>query len=312
MNSKNEITFCLSTHNNLNYLKLAVYSVRKYSYYKNAPFVIYAENCDDGTNQWLKENKKKYNLTPYIESKNKIVRGIGGGANFAVRKAETKYVMLLHSDFFVSKDWDKYCMNTMKTHGDSKLYISSYRFEPNIFNKTEKENQKRYGTTIFEKDKFGEYYTNFKESDFINYAEQFSNYNEGKLIYRGEGVSGLFRKDDWDYIGGNDPYFAPASYEDIDLFLRMLIEGFKFILNPQSIVYHFGARGSHFPTDDFSKSSYRQIISEKTNSRQWLKKWGKYPIKDKNDFIYPTPYFYHRYYNLKEKNAHYNFFNKIK
>jgi len=54
------ITFTLSTFNTLNYLKLAIESVRKNSYYKHAPFVIHAENCTDGTDEWLLENKDKY------------------------------------------------------------------------------------------------------------------------------------------------------------------------------------------------------------------------------------------------------------
>ena len=53
------ITFTLSTFNTINYLKLAVQSVRENSYYKDAPFVIHAENCTDGTDEWLEEVKRK-------------------------------------------------------------------------------------------------------------------------------------------------------------------------------------------------------------------------------------------------------------
>ena len=56
------MTFCISTYNNNNYLQLAIKSVRENSYFKDAPFVIHAENCTDGTNEWLEENKEKYNL----------------------------------------------------------------------------------------------------------------------------------------------------------------------------------------------------------------------------------------------------------
>lgn len=310
MDSKNEITFCLSTHNNLEYLKMAVYSVRKYSYYKDAPFIIYAENCRDGTNDWLRENKDKYDLDIYIENGNYVPRGIGGGINFAVDKAKTKYIMLLHSDFFVSKNWDKYCMETMKENGDSKLWISSFRIEPDIF-----ENGVGYkpGTLVVNRGKFGEFYYNFNEHYFIKYAQQFSEKNKNKIIYKGQGVSGLIRKDDWDYIGGNDPLFSPASFEDMDLFLRMLCEGFDFILTPQSVVYHFGARGSHFPNDYFNNSSKRQKIAEQNNLYNWLKKWGKPLIKDeRNDFISVSSYFRHRYFNLKEKKLHFNYKKKIK
>lgn len=51
-----KITFCISTYNNLEYLKIAIDSVRKNSYFKDAPFIIHAENCTDGTDEWLKEN----------------------------------------------------------------------------------------------------------------------------------------------------------------------------------------------------------------------------------------------------------------
>ena len=61
------ITFCISTYNNLPYLKLAIESVRQHSYYKNAPFIIHAENCNDGTDEWLEENAAQYSLEFYID-----------------------------------------------------------------------------------------------------------------------------------------------------------------------------------------------------------------------------------------------------
>ena len=61
------LSFCISTYNNLEYLKLAVESVRKNSYFKDAPFIIHAENCDDGTDEWLDAYHQDYNLDYYIE-----------------------------------------------------------------------------------------------------------------------------------------------------------------------------------------------------------------------------------------------------
>ena len=71
---KHKITTCISTNNNLDYLKLAVQSVRQNAYYKDMPIVVYAENCEDGTDEWLSDNP--YNLDYYIE-KNKVEKGIG-------------------------------------------------------------------------------------------------------------------------------------------------------------------------------------------------------------------------------------------
>ena len=56
----------------------------------------------------------------------------------------------------------------------------------------------------------------------------------------------MMRKKDWDYLGGNDGIFAPVSYEDIDMYVRMGLEGYNCVHTTKSILYHFAARGSHF------------------------------------------------------------------
>ena len=76
------ITTTISTNNNLEYLKLALRSIRWNAHYHDMPIIVHAENCTDGTNEWLEENKDKYNLEVYIEPNNKVRRGIGGGMNF--------------------------------------------------------------------------------------------------------------------------------------------------------------------------------------------------------------------------------------
>ena len=106
MKHSNPLTHCISTYNNLPYLKLAVESVRKNSYYRDAPFIIHAENCTDGTNEWLEENGENYKLDYYLDMHNDEAKGIGGGMNFCADKVQTEYINFLHSDFVVTRDWD--------------------------------------------------------------------------------------------------------------------------------------------------------------------------------------------------------------
>ena len=266
------ITFCISTFNNLEYLKLAVESVRKNSYFKDAPFIIHAENCDDGTDEWLDAYHQDYNLDYYIE-KNPEPVGIGGGMNFCAEKVQTEYIMFLHSDFYVSKDWDKACLDIFKKYPDKKLWVSSHRIEPQMFPNS----QTRPGTVIAPKDYLGAYWNDFNKEGFELWAEQFVQMNDFE-IPKGEGVSGLVRKKDWDAIGGNDPIFAPASWDDMDLFLRMLQAGYEFILTSKSLVWHFGARGSHRLEENNGQTSQRQKEAEAKNQQKWLAKWGKFPI----------------------------------
>ncbi len=265
------ITFCISTFNNLPYLKIAIDSVRKNSHYKDAPFIIHAENCNDGTDKWLIENKEKYQLDVYLD-KNEIPLGIGGGMNFCADKVETEFIMFLHSDFYVTKDWDIKLMDVFEKYPNQKLWVNSHRVEPNMFNNPDQ----RPGTVIVPKETFGAYHNDFKDQIFDLWAKEFTDTNDFE-IPKGEGVSGLIRKKDWDEIGGNDDLFAPASWDDMDLFLRMLQSGFGFILTTKSLVYHFGARGSHRLEENDNKSSERQIKAERDNAQKWLKKWGSMP-----------------------------------
>jgi len=273
------MTFCISTYNNLDYLKLAVKSVRKNSYYKDAPFIVHAENCNDGTDNWLDSNFKKYNLEYYID-KNDPPLGIGGGMNFCADKVQTEFINFLHSDFYVTKNWDKALMDIFEKYPEEKLWVNSHRIEPQMFSDSES----RPGTLVVSQNTFGAYYNDFDTDLFDEWSSEFVKINNFEIA-KGEGVSGLIRKKDWDEIGGNDPLFAPASWEDMDLFLRMLNKGFKFVLPSTSLIWHFGARGSHRLEENEGQSSERQIKAEQDNETKWLKKWGRMPQYDEIGFI---------------------------
>lgn len=268
------LTFCISTYNNLEYLKIAIDSVRVNSYYKDSPFIIHAENCTDGTNEWLSENKQKYNLEYYIDI-NDSPKGIGGGMNFCADKVSTEYIMFLHSDFYVTKDWDKPLLDLFDKYSSEKLWVNSWRVEPAMFPGSET----TYGNIVVDKDVFGEYHNNFNSKLFNTWTSEFTNDNDIE-IPRGLGVSCLIRKSDWDEIGGNDPQFAPTSWDDHDLFLRMHKKGFKFITISKSLIYHFGARGSHRLEENDNKSSERQMLAEQQNAQKFYNKWGGMPLFD--------------------------------
>ena len=108
-------------------------------------------------------------------------------------------------------------------------------------------------------------------------------------VRKGEGVSGLIRKEDWDYIGGNDDRFAPAYYEDMDLFIRMQNENFKFMLTSQSLMYHFASRASRFPDDDLTQRPKELSDVEQNSMKEFIGKYGRLPETDDNDFVKPLP-----------------------
>jgi hypothetical protein len=65
----------------------------------------------------------------------------------------------------------------------------------------------------------------------------------------------------------------------------MLQHGIRFVLPSKSLIFHFGARGSHRLEENNGQSSQRQKESEKRNIEKWLAKWGRLPIFDEYGMI---------------------------
>ena len=60
----------------------------------------------------------------------------------------------------------------------------------------------------------------------------------------------------------------------------MLNEGYEFILTSNSLVWHFGARGSHRLEENGGQSSERQKRAEAENIAKFYNKWKGLPTFD--------------------------------
>ena len=129
----NKITSVIPTYNNLPFLKLTVKSVRQNCYYNDMPIFIFAENCTDGTNEWLAENADRLNIDYHVEMDNVEQRGIGGGIDLCVSQVKTEFVNILHSDFWVGPNQD---IELLKLYDDiepgERLIASSFNFNNSI------------------------------------------------------------------------------------------------------------------------------------------------------------------------------------
>lgn len=276
------VTTCISSHNNLNYVKLAYESVRKNAYHKDQPIVIHAENCDDGTDEWLTELHDK-NVQVFIE-KNEVPRGIGGGMDFCVSKVTTKYVNIIHADMWIAPNQDIELQKIIEEgDGIDRIIASSFRIQPKIF---PNDPDYRPGTVFVSTNEFGEFHHNFDKEWFDEWSQKLSDMPETR-VRKGGGAGFFCKTEDYIWIGGNDPLFAPASFDDMDLFIRMQLEGYKFVMSSKSVLYHFSARGSHFKDDDITRTGQRQIQAESRNARKFIDKWGRLPQHDDQTFVKP-------------------------
>jgi GT2 family glycosyltransferase len=280
---EHKITTCINTNNNLDYLKLAIQSVRQNAYYKDMPIIVYAENCTDGTNEWLSEQD---NITFIIEQ-NEVAKGIGGGMDVCVANTTTEFVNIIHSDMWVAPNQDIELLKLYDNIDKSeRLIASSFRIQPKIF---PNDPDYRPGTVFVPAEAFGAYHHDFDYNEFDNWSTEFSN-NNSIIVRKGGGAGFFCRTEDYKWIGGNDPLFAPASFDDMDLFIRMQLENYTFKMTSKSIVYHFSARGSHFrdeAKDKFNSKSKRQITAEQNNTQKFYNKWGQLPTHDEETFVKP-------------------------
>ena len=107
-----------------------------------------------------------------------------------------------------------------------------------------------------------------------------------KILVAG-GAGYMCRVDDQKWIGGNDPMFEPMYWEDKDLFMRMQLEGYKFIMTSKSIQWHFSSRASRFPDDNIKSRPDRLAKIEQNSTRKFIEKWGRLPQEDKETFVIP-------------------------
>ena len=270
-------TWVINSYKSLPYLKLAVESIRVNAYYKNQPIIVYTEN-DTETRDWLLQQ-------PDIEciyEENAIPKGIGGGVNEAIKRVKTEYFNLIHSDFYISRHYDKPLLDVVSST-EAPIVACAWRLEPNIFN-----NQDRLGTVFAPVNGgFGVYHHDFLKEEFLYWADEFVKLSNAPDFRKVEGVSYMMRTK---YFLNNSDVYRPTSYEDHDQSVRMQLEGYDFIVTGKALVWHFGARSSHFlgQHDKLTGTSDRQKITEARNYNRWLRIWGESPKFDSVGFIQVT------------------------
>lgn len=279
------ITTCIGTYNSLPYLKLAIDSIRKNEHFKS-PLIVFADGCTDGTNEWLEENKERYDITTIIEPRCENSSN-GYGMNRCAEEVKTEFINFIHADMYCAKDFDLALYNRITSYPDSERWlISSYRIQPNVFHNGQEPD--RPATVMVDPNMFGDLPENFDSIRFDEAAKEFMHDYQEFSIAKAEGCSFIIRKRDWDFIGGNDLRFKPNGFDDMDLFLRMRMQGFKYETIGSSVVYHFAGRGGNgFFGKGLGQRNQSNANGEMISGKAFIEKWGRYPIYDELGMVMP-------------------------
>lgn len=251
-----KITFCIPSKDNLRYLKTCIPSIRKNAFRDDHDIIVFVDQDNDGTVDWLKEVNEKYNLRYLINPKlNKERFGIGMAYDECIRAAKTDIVMVFHADMMLGKNADKLAFDHLK----SKTAVSCTRVEPPL--------HPNNGEKIIRN--FGIWPEEFVDEGFDKFVE------ENKDVTKT--TNGIFApwmvyKQEFLDIGGHDPVLKSCR-EDSDVFNRMQLEGFTFIQPWNSLVYHLTGRGAGSFSGD--KERHDEWQKEMQNStKEFIRKWG--------------------------------------
>jgi len=254
-----KITFCIPSKNNLRYLKSSVNSIKQNSTLDNE-ILVWVDQDNDGTIEWLKQNNIKYLVNPNNEP-----QGIAVGYNRCIEAASNKIVCMFHADMFMGKGFD---INIAK-HLKPKTVIAGTRIEPPLHPEGKEKIVKG----------FGMYPEDFKEEEFNNFVSQI------QIEQKDQITNGIFApwacyRNEIMKIGMHDEIFH-SYHEDSDIFNRFILNGMELIQSRDALVYHLTCRGGMFQDgiEQITKDEKFHDMKDKA-AKYYLRKWGSWIKND--------------------------------
>lgn len=258
------ISFVIPSKNNLNYLKNAYNSIRKY--YNQHEIVILDDSSKDGTVDWINSLKDE-NLTTYFNKGDYVGHTIL--YNIGVKLAKNDVFSIFHADMICGPN---YVENLLK-HLKEKTVVSATRIEPPLHPAGKEKIVMNFGLE----------HDDLKINEFEKFCilEQTKNKD---VTTKGIFAPWCMYKKDFLAIGGHDEIFAPFPFEDSDIFQRFILTGYNIIQSRDSLVYHLTCRG-HRWTEQVQKDDdfYKQCVHLK--SKEFIRKWGNWIKND--EYSYP-------------------------
>ena len=118
----NNVTLVIPTYNNLQHIKNAYTSIRKY--YPTLELVLLDDGSSDGTFEWLEETKSKDSNVILYRSEERVGHTIL--YDVGIDMAKNEIIGIIHADMIVSEN---YLENLLK-HLDKGKVVCATRIEP--------------------------------------------------------------------------------------------------------------------------------------------------------------------------------------
>ena len=204
------------TYNKLEYTKLCIESIRKFTKKGSYEIIVVDNNSTDDTVEWLRQQG---DLKVIYNDENK---GFPGGCNQGIEIASGENILLLNNDAIVTPNW---LYNLDKAlWSDEKIGAVSCQA-----------NTCSYNQSIHVD------YNSMEE--MLEFANRYNVSNEElwddrlKLI----GFCFMVKKSVIDEVGNLDERFFPGNFEDDDISFRIIEKGYRLILCKDTFLHHYGS-----------------------------------------------------------------------
>ena len=236
------------TYNKLNYTKLCIESIRKYTDNGTYEVIVVDNNSSDGTVEWL---KKQRDIVTIFNNEN---FGFPKGCNQGIEVAEGENILLLNNDTIMTKNW----LINMTKCLYSNINIGAVGCVTNYCSNCQVI-QAEYQTI----------------DELFDFCEKYNVSNEElweerlRLI----GFCVLIKKEVVNKVGLLDEIFTPGNFEDDDYSFRAVKAGYKLMLCKDTFIHHFGSTSFKENYETFNENL---VINEE----KFKQKWGFYLNED--------------------------------
>jgi len=254
-----QFSILIPTFNNLDYLKLAIKSIKENSKYDHE-IILHINDGSDGTLEYAKKEK-----LIYTHSKDNI--GLCSAINKAATKISTKYVLYVHDDMYLCKDWDEFLKKEIEILEDDLFYLSGTNYGTRDIDKKYNPGN---SPEKFNPDLFHKFCMNKKE----------------KNLQGSHWAPHIISKRLWDIVGGFSEEFNPGDGSDPDFCMKLWINNVRIFKSIDKFkVFHFGSR-----------TTRNKRIVKNNGTKKFLLKYGfnpkffrKYYLRGGANSIYYGP-----------------------
>ena len=259
-----QISFLINTSvNTLDHVKLLLRSLKENLVGKEHEILIFVDSDNEGTVDYLREQKKDFFDLKIITHKLNPCVGYSRNNNLLVELAKHDIVSYLQSDMAISPNYDVDVLADL----EENCILSATRIEPPLHGESSQTITKDFGTdpNEFKWDEFQSYSVTAKQDRTIEYF--FAPFT--------------FYKKVWMDVGGYDTLFR-RSREDSDLLQRFIQAGIKIKQTFKANVYHFScvsSRGKNWfdPNSEEAQSRVKiQNTADQIELVRFIRKWGRF------------------------------------